>query len=137
MAILRLNYATKDIIMAAIRDAIGNGGLLKVYAGTMPADITTAISGQLLLGTLTFGSPSGTVDSGLHKFVAGAITQDSAADNGGVPATFARIFKADGTTIVMDIDVGVTGSGATLQLNTTNIVAGGPILVTSFEITLT
>lgn len=51
-------------------------------------------------------------------------------------ATFARVFKADGTTIVMDLDISVTGGGGTLQLNTTNIVTGGPILVTSFIIDL-
>lgn len=135
MAILRVNNALKDTIMAAVIAAIGNGGLLKIYNGTIPTDITTAIGSQTLLGTLTFGSPCGSVD-GTHRFVAGAITQDSSAD-ATATANFARIFQADGTTIVMDIDVTVTGGGGTLQLNTTNIVAGGPILVTSFIIDLT
>ena len=134
MAILKVNNALKDTIMAAVIAAIGNGGLLKIYNGTMPIDITTAIGGQTLLGTLTFGSPCGTVD-GSHRFVAGAITQDSAAD-ATLQATFARVFKADGTTIVMDLDISVTGGGGTLQLNTTNIVINGPILVTSFIIDL-
>lgn len=134
MAILRINNNAKDAIMALIRDAIGDGGLLKIYNGTMPADISTAIAAQTLLGTLTFPSPCGSVD-GLHRFVAGAITQDSSAD-ATATANFARIFKADETTVVMDIDITTTGGGGTLQLNTTNIVAGGPILVTSFILEL-
>jgi hypothetical protein len=36
----------------------------------------------------------------------------------------------------MDIDITTTGGGGTLQLNTTNIVIGGPILITSFVLSV-
>jgi hypothetical protein len=41
--------------------------------------------------------------------------------------------KADGTTVVCDGDVST--SGASLNLNTTAIVSGGPVNITSFSIT--
>jgi hypothetical protein len=61
-----------------------------------------------------------------------AIAQDSAADATGTAAFF-RIFQSDGTTAVIDGDVGTTGSD--LNLNTTSIVAGGPIQITSMTLT--
>jgi hypothetical protein len=60
-----------------------------------------------------------------------AITQDTSADATGT-ATWARIADSTGAT-VFDCDVGT--SGATLNLNTTSIVAGGPIQVSSFTLT--
>jgi hypothetical protein len=61
-----------------------------------------------------------------------AITQDSSADATGT-ATWFRWLKSDGTTIVMDGNVGTSGSD--LNLNTTSIVAAAVVSVTSFVIT--
>ena len=61
-----------------------------------------------------------------------AITQDSSANATGT-ATWFRIVKADGTTHVMDGNVGTSGSD--LNLTTTSIVSGQPVSVTSFVIT--
>jgi hypothetical protein len=61
-----------------------------------------------------------------------AITADSSADASGTASWF-RLLKSDGTTIVMDGDVGTSGSD--LNLNSTAITAGGTVSVTSFAIT--
>jgi hypothetical protein len=63
-----------------------------------------------------------------------AITQDSSADASGT-ASFARITDSTGATII-DIDITNTGGGGTLQMNTTNIVIGGPILCSSFVVSV-
>ncbi|MBK7424553.1 MAG: hypothetical protein IPJ48_16540 [Propionivibrio sp.] len=63
-----------------------------------------------------------------------AITQDTAADATGT-ATWARIADSTGAT-VCDVDVTATGGGGTLQFNTTSFVIGGPILISSFTITV-
>lgn len=117
--------------MTAIKDAIDGGsgaGTLKIYDGTRPATGGTATT---LLGTLTFSDPCGTVSSGVLTF--SAITADSSADATGT-ATWARIADSAGT-FVADISVGISGSGAELILNTTSIVAGGPISVSSATLT--
>ena len=49
-------------------------------------------------------------------------------------ATWARIADSAGT-FVGDVDIGVSGSGATIVMNTTSIVAGGSISITSAQIT--
>lgn len=133
MAILRLDETLKNSTLTPIQTAIdagAAGGKINIYSGTIPATVATAVTTQVLLGTLTFSDPCGAVYAG--ALTMGAITQDAAADATGT-ATWARITDADGNA-KMDIDVTNTGGGGTLQLNTVNIVAGGPILISSFVI---
>ena len=133
MAILRLDETLKNSTLAPIQTAIdagAAGGKINIYSGTIPATVATAVTTQVLLGTLTFSDPCGAVSAG--ALTMGAITQDASADATGT-ATWARITDSDGNA-KMDIDVTNTGGGGTLQLNTVNIVAGGPILISSFVI---
>ena len=64
---------------------------------------------------------------------ANAITQDSSADATGTAAFF-RILNSAGTTTYAQGTVGTSGSD--LNLNTTSIVLGGPISVTSLTISI-
>lgn len=135
MAILHFSTAVKNASLIPIRDAIDAGsgpGTVKIYSGTIPADCATSITSQVLLGTLTFSDPCGTVASG--ALTMNAITQDSSADATGV-ASFARVQDSTGA-VVMDFDASTTGGGGVLQLNTTNIVIGGPILISSFVLSV-
>lgn len=135
MATIHVNTTTKNSMLQALADAINGGtagGTIKIYTGTMPTLVTDAISTQTLLGTLTFSDPCGTVATG--SLTMSAITQDSSADATGT-AAFARIADSSGTAI-MDIDITTTGGGGALQMNTTNIVAGGPIAISSFVLSI-
>lgn len=135
MAIIRFVNTVKNAALAVIRTAIDAGsgaGTIKLYTGTQPTLAGDPITTQTLLGTLTFSDPCGTETTG--TFTASAITQDSAADATGT-ATWARIADSTGAT-VCDVDVGNAGGGASLQMNTTSIVVGGPILITYFTITI-
>jgi hypothetical protein len=91
---------------------------------------------QVTLGTLTFAKPCGVVANGVLTF--NPIAEDSSADATGT-ATWARITNGDDPAIaanfVMDVDVGISGSGAQFILNTTSISAGGPIRCESGTIT--
>lgn len=133
MANLRIAVAVRNSMMTAMLNAIDAGagpGTIKFYTGTQPANGDAALSGNTLLGTLTFSDPSGTVATGTLTF--SAITEDSVADATGT-ATWARIQDSVGTN-VDDVDVGT--SGATINLNTVAIVAGGPIRITSGSISI-
>ena len=122
-------------ITNALLDTYGanfNNGTLKVYAGSAPADVNAALGSPTLLGTLTFGATA-FQSAASGSMTANAITQDSAADASGT-ASFYRAFKSDGST---PIEQGLCGTtGAELNLNTTTIVAGGPISVSSMIRTL-
>lgn len=138
MATIHFANTPKNSILTALRDAIDAGGsnaTISIYSGTMAADTATAPSG-LLLGTLTIPFPCdaspGSLTGGVLTM--GNITQDSIADNGGT-ATWARI-RTSAAVAVMDVDISNSGGGGVLQFNTTNIVAGGPILINSFVISV-
>lgn len=119
---IRTSRATQ--ILDAI-DAGAGAGTLNIYSGTRPAT-AAAITTQVLLGTLTFSDPCGTVTAGVLTF--SAITQDASADATGT-ATWFRVLDSNGS-FVMDGAVTVTGGGGDLTLNTTSITIGGPISVT-------
>jgi hypothetical protein len=127
---MALAYSTtiRNAMLDSITTAAGASALLRIYSGTRPATAGTATT---LLAELTCnatfapGAASGVL-------TLNAITQDSSADSTGTASWF-RIVKADGTTFVMDGNVGTSGSD--LNLTTLSIVATQPVSVTSFTIT--
>lgn len=135
MAIIRFVTAVKNTALDTVKTAIDAGvgaGTIKVYTGTQPTAPADAITTQTLLGTLTFSDPCGTSSGGTLTF--SAITQDTSADATGT-ATWARIADSAGNT-VFDCDVTATGGGGTIQFNTTSFVQNGPILISSFTLSV-
>ena len=110
-------------------DAGSAGGTIKIYSGSQPATPQDTATGTLL-ATLTFGKPSfGAAATGV--ITANAIAQVNAVATN--TAGWARIADSDGNAI-MDVDVGT--SGATINLNTTSIVSGGPVSITGATVTM-
>lgn len=133
MAIIKFATGLRNARADAITAFAGGSALLRLYSGAQPASPATAVSTQTLLAQLTCNAVFAPAATG-GVLTLNAITQDSSADATGT-ATWFRLVKADGSTVVMDGDVGASGGGATLTLNTTSIVTGGPVLVTSFALT--
>lgn len=115
-----------DLITAAL-DAGGGSAKLRIYNGARPAT-GAALSGNTLGAELLFANPSaGSAASGTLTF--NAIADDVSADNSINPATWFRcVTSAD--VFVFDGSVGL--SGADLNLNTLNIVAGVNVEVVDF-----
>lgn len=124
---LRNTFATSTLNAL---DAGSTEATCSLYTGTKPAGPEVAVpAGSLLLGTLICAMTSGSVNNGRLTFV--PFTQDPVADNTGT-ATWARFRSNGGATVdVLDVDVGSTGSQAFLQMNSTSVIAGGPITCTS------
>lgn len=134
MAIITLSLEAAGDVLTSINDNLNLGSgaaTIKLYTGTKPADPDTAITSQVLLGTLTCSDPAGTVSGRTLTF--GTITMDSAADATGT-ATWARLADSAGVAVI-DIDITTTGGGGFGQMNTTSIVIGGPITAPSVVIT--
>lgn len=127
MSYVNLALATKTSRAAAIISAVGTSGNILIYTGPMPANPDTAATGTLL-GTLPLSSVFGTSASGV--LTANAIIQANAVATG--TAAWARVQTSGGVGVI-DMDVGT--SGASLNLNTTAIVSGGPIQITSLTLT--
>ncbi len=132
MATLKCSTTLRNALANAVKTAIDAGaeaGTIKIYTGSMPATPQDTATGTLL-ATLTFPKPSfGAAATGV--ITANSIPQVNAMATG--TAGYARIADSDGNAI-MDVDVGT--SGATINLNTTSIVSGGPVLITSATITM-
>lgn len=124
---LAFSTTLRNSRLDAITSAVGSSGLLRIYDGTRPATGGTATT---LLAELTCNATFAPSASG-GTLTLNAITQDSSANATGT-ATWFRITTSGGT-FVMDGNVGTSGSD--LNLNTTSIVAGGAVSVTSFVIT--
>jgi len=132
MAITRLATTSLSLVAAALINAIDASGLGKVkfYTGPMPANPQTAVTTQVLLGTLRTGAPCGTVSG--SSIVFNPIAQDDMADADGT-AVWARI-TTGADVAVMDLDVtDLAGTGA-IRLNTVGVVSGGPIRINTFTI---
>jgi hypothetical protein len=130
MAYINFNNLTKMSRVTAIATAIGNSATLNIYTGTQPAGRDTAASGTLLV-SLPLSSPPATEALGANAVLTfNAITQQNASNTG--TAGWARIANSTSAGIV-DLDVGTSGTSVTL--NTTSIVSGGPVQVTSATIT--
>lgn len=125
---LAYNSTLRNAMLDEITTRAGNAALLRIYDGSRPA---TGGSATTLLAELTCGTPFAAGASG-GALTLGSITQDSSANATGT-ATWFRIVQSDGSTHVLDGNVGTSGSD--LNLTTTSIVSGQPVSISSFEIT--
>lgn len=122
-----LNYSngTRNAQQQGLITYAGSGCLINLYNGTQPANANTAISTQTLLVTLTVSGSFGTDSNG--TLTLGSVSNGTAVASGN--ADFFRIFKSDGTTVVMDGSVGT--SGADMNLNTTTVNSGQVVSITA------
>jgi len=129
MAIAYDVVSIRNVMLDAITTRAGANALLRIYDGTRPA---TGGAATTLLAELTCNATAFAAAPSDGVLTANAITQDSSANATGT-ATWFRIVKSDGTSFVMDGDVGTSGSD--LNLISVSVVAGQPVSVTSFVIT--
>ena len=109
--------------------ALADGGYLRIYSGTQPADANSGLSGNTQLAELRFATPAfGGSTAGL--IIANPLLQDSDADNTGT-ATWFRVLKSDGTTVLWDGSCGI--SGCNMNLNSVSIQQHAIVSVTDFR----
>lgn len=132
MAVAHFNRTLSGDMVDQINTRLGTAATISFYTGTMAASTADGIGAQVLLGTCTCANPAGVESGGTLTF--SAIGSDASADNTGT-ATWVRI-KDNANTVVMDLDVTVTGGGGYVQMASTSITAGGPLAFNSFTITM-
>ena len=112
--------------------AKANGGILRLYAGTQEDDANTPTSDTVLSEHAIPNPACSSVVNGVATF--NSIGTDTDANASG-DATWFRVFKADGTSIVFDGSVGLTGSGADLEMADVSIVQHGTVYITELTYT--
>ena len=108
-----------------------DGGYLELYTGTQPATPDVAVTTQTLLGTCNLGSPAFGATSGGTK-TANAIASGTGVANGTV--TWARAYKSDGVTAVIDGSVGASGCDFTMA--DTSVTIGAVIPATAWTVSM-
>lgn len=117
------------------------GGKVNIYSGTQPATADTALAGNTLLAAPTLGTPAFPA-AVAGVLTANAITAATAVATG--KATFARTFRSDGTTAVVDQSIGMqllgtdftftaatkTIAKASAGFSSTNLIVGDQVIIT-------
>jgi hypothetical protein len=126
--------AALDALLALLNT--GGAGSIKIWTGSMPATCETGDTGTHLstlpLSATAFPASTDPGSTGLATATANSITSDTNAANTGTAGYF-RAYSGAGTCIVQ----GTVGtSAADMILNTTSIVAGATVAITSWVVTL-
>lgn len=127
-----LKYAVtlKNAKLDAITTAIGTSGLLRMYTGTQPTNPDTALAGNTMCASLALSATFAPASSG-GVLTANAITTETSADATGT-VTFGSLLTSGA---VRKVDFTIGTSAADLILNTTSIVSGAQVSVSSLTIT--
>lgn len=126
---VRLSTTVRNAGLDAITTAIGTSGVLRIYNGTQPASVATALSGNTLLATLPL-SATAAAAAASGVWTANAITNDTNAAATGTQ-TFASLLTS---AFVRVVDMSCGNGSGDLNLSGT-ITAGGTVSVTSLTIT--
>lgn len=129
-----VDFTTASGMLQAAIDRIGDSAVLKVYGGSVPANLSVAITSEPLLAETTLSStsfnPITDADPGAQA-TAGPITMDSSGNATGT-ATFFRIEQSGGTEILQ----GTAGEGAEeLVFDNADIVVGNEVSVSTLTLT--
>ena len=138
-------YATAakmlDLSFNAEINAGAGDGVIAIYTGAPPADCEAAPTGTLL-GVCKFNATPFIAAANQNpnaKIVANAISDDVSADTTGIAGYFRATLSADGVTpdaaAVIQGSAGEAADSTDLTLDDKNIVVGGTISITGYEIT--
>jgi len=128
---LGINTTTRNAMLDAITSRAGASALLRIYDGSRPATGGTATN---LLAQLTCNATFAPAASGGVLTLNSIASATSAAATG--TATWFRIVQSNGTTHVLDGSVSTQAAGTgDCQLDSTSIVLGGTVAISSATIT--
>jgi hypothetical protein len=116
--------------ITALIDAGSGAGKVRIYSGSVPADVGASLGAAVLLAELALTDPSaGAASGGVLTF--SAIADDVSADASGT-ASFARFLDSDNNAVIQ----GTVGTvGADINFNSVTFVLGGLVEITSLTIT--
>ena len=138
--VLFITNARAIVACDGLVDAIDVGstnaqGRIRVYSGSVPADADAALGAAVLLAELNMSNPAfgSAVDANPGATAtAAAISDDTSADATGT-ASFFRVVDRNVATILQGA---CATSGSQLNFNTTSIVVGATVSITSFTVTM-
>lgn len=133
---VQYSVAVRDAQLNAKETTIGTAPKLRIYNGTKPATVATALSGNTLLAEGDLPSDWLAAASSGAKAKAGTwtVTGQSGASTGTV-GTFYRIYASDGTTCHEQGTFTVTGGGGDMTADNASIANAQVITVNTYSTT--
>lgn len=130
---LKFSTPVRNAMLDAIETIIAGGGapVLKLRTGAPPGSCAASDTGSVL-ATMTLPL-SFMADAANGSKVISGTWEDLAADAAGSAGHF-RIYANDGSTCHAQGTVGLTGSGADMELDNTSIGVGQRVTVTTFTL---
>jgi hypothetical protein len=126
----RYKESTRNVFLDRITTDLGTSCLLRIYDGTQPTNVATALGAQVKLAELVCSATFAAAAS-VGVLTASAITTDASADATGT-ASWGTLATAAGVRIV-DFSVGT--SGADCNFNSVAFSAGASVAISSLTIT--
>jgi hypothetical protein len=128
-----MTVTTPVTIKQARLDAISTGWgatpKLRIYNGTPPTDVNTALSGNTLIAEVTPAPAAAVAGPPTTKDMLGG-GKTVAAAAAGNPVTFYRVYNSAGTTAYEQGTVGTTGTD--LIIDNTNVASGQTVNFNTF-----
>lgn len=129
---LKFSTTVRNAMADSITSTVGGSAVLRIYDGTRPTNVATAVTTQTILAELTCNATFAPAASG-GVLTLNGISGDASNNNSGTASWF-RLFASNGTTALIDGDVGT--SGTDMIISSTTIVASGTTNVTAATITI-
>lgn len=133
MSAPRIPVTTANVMLDSI-GALANTGYLRVYDGTQPTNGGDAVTTQVKLLEFRLAADAFPAASGGVLTANGMVATTALAT--GIAAWF-RLLKSDGTTVLLDGDVGIDGSPGEydLHIDSIDITIDDTVAVTAFTLT--
>lgn len=128
---LQYSTALRNAQLDALETTLGASAVLKIFTGSMPANVATANSGTQL-AEMSLPADFMANASGGSKAKAGTWS-DTSADATGTAGYF-RIYESDGTTCHVQGTITETGGGGDMIIQNADVNSGQAIEVTAFSI---
>lgn len=129
---LQLSVAVRNAQLDAFESTIGTAAVLKIWSGSAPANCAAANSGTEL-ASMTLPSDWMAAASSGSKAKSGT-WEDTSANASGTAGHW-RLYASDGTTCHAQGTVTATSGGGDMELTTTTIVSGQPVVISTFTLT--
>ena len=126
-----ITASMKNTMLNQITSGAGASSTVVIYSGGVPANADASLSGNTVLVTLPCSATFAPAASG-GVLTANAITQTNCGTSG--TASFYRLIATGGSTVLAQGAVGTSGSD--MNLNTTTLVSGGPVVCSSLTISM-
>lgn len=129
---LQLSIGARNAELDALITHMGASPILKIRSGAVPANCAAADAGTVLAAITCPSTPFNAASSG--QITKNGTWQDTSADATGTAAHW-RLYKNDGTTVVAQGTVTLTGGGGDMTVDSVSFTAGQSFTITAFTIT--